>query len=272
MLEHRAVVEQQMGRFLYPTEVVHHRNHVRSDNDPDNLQVVINQYVHMMLDHSSLNDSSLVQTVLEAAGDPNISLADLPCAPATARRICSHFQVEWVSAAHSNLDYDEVKRQLAKCDNLTAAVNLGVSVSTLRRNYPELFPITRPRPGFLEKHKEPILRLRASGKSYQQIAEIYGTNKVTVGAALRRWEANKPMLLGRKAMNFLDEHREAVVGMLRIGKSMSLIGKAFSTSPTVVREQLYRWQHSGELPADIIELLLSRMRRKRKPKQAGSLH
>ena len=39
-LEHRAVVEIHLGRFLNGEEVVHHRNHDRTDNRIENLQVM----------------------------------------------------------------------------------------------------------------------------------------------------------------------------------------------------------------------------------------
>ena len=39
VLEHRQVMEQMLGRKLKPTETVHHKNGVRTDNTPDNLEL-----------------------------------------------------------------------------------------------------------------------------------------------------------------------------------------------------------------------------------------
>ncbi len=45
--EHIIVAEQTLGRFLEPGEVVHHINHVRDDNRPENLQVFPDNAAHM---------------------------------------------------------------------------------------------------------------------------------------------------------------------------------------------------------------------------------
>lgn len=39
VLQHREVLEKQLGRKLFAHEIVHHKNEVRSDNRPNNLEL-----------------------------------------------------------------------------------------------------------------------------------------------------------------------------------------------------------------------------------------
>lgn len=60
--EHRLVMEQQLGRLLEPTEVVHHINMVQDDNRPENLYLCKTNQEHFLC-HGSLN--KCVATLIE---------------------------------------------------------------------------------------------------------------------------------------------------------------------------------------------------------------
>jgi hypothetical protein len=49
--EHRLVMERVLGRYLTPGEVVHHRNHVRDDNRPENLELFASNGEHKHTEH-----------------------------------------------------------------------------------------------------------------------------------------------------------------------------------------------------------------------------
>ena len=47
--EHRLVASVALGRWVLPSEQVHHRNEIKTDNRPDNLEVVASLQEHRVL-------------------------------------------------------------------------------------------------------------------------------------------------------------------------------------------------------------------------------
>lgn len=86
--EHIVVAEEKLGRLLYDDEVVHHINHIRNDNNPDNLMVFATNS-----DHSRFHKTGLCK--LE--GDHYIGLDNLKKCSICGKKVnsnqndyCSH--------------------------------------------------------------------------------------------------------------------------------------------------------------------------------------
>ncbi len=58
VVEHRLVMEEYLGRYLDPMEIVHHRDRNRKNNKIENLMVYVSQSKHMSMEHNPEKDMS----------------------------------------------------------------------------------------------------------------------------------------------------------------------------------------------------------------------
>ena len=155
VLHHRAVMEEAIGRFLYPCEQVHHIDGDRGNNKIENLKLYATQRNHLLEEHSHsrLNDEELVKKVLEAADDPAVPLHALPCAPATARKILKHHGKDWTPVSSwKGCSEEELQDALVKVGKKGLPEFFGVSYQTIWRRFPHILA-ERKSANYLDAHK-----------------------------------------------------------------------------------------------------------------------
>lgn len=258
LLEHRAAVEQSLGRFLYPCEEVHHKNRMRQDNSLRNLEVLLSRKAHMAL-HSLAYSPEHIDLVRKAAADPKVRIADLPFAAGTVRRICKEHGIPWVAADEVQLEEDSVREAIQNLGLDGAAAHLGCSTGTIRRRFPHLLLNKRRRPGFLDQHKAHVLRL-VEKEGTAAAAAHYQTSITTLHKALDRWGTGKEY--ARKPPCFLDEHRVEVCELLLAGVPAGKVARRFETSGTTLEVSIRRWSEDGVLPNELAAQLNARPNRK----------
>jgi hypothetical protein len=192
VLEHRAVMEQHIGRFLYPCEVVHHIDKDRLNNSIENLRLFASQRDHLMSEHknSRQNEPELVAKVLAAAQDPKMSFADLPCAFQTARKILKAHGVQWKSAANvQGLTEERLIEAMKTMSKKELPAYFGCCYETIWHRFPHIL-VKRMKPGFLDKHRDQICGLILQNHTFGHIASLYKTSVTQVTSNLLRWSTN----------------------------------------------------------------------------------
>jgi HNH endonuclease len=63
---HRLLAQEVLERELEPGEVVHHRNHDKTDNSPGNLRVLPSQRHHMVLEHLERRRARGIEPLFDA--------------------------------------------------------------------------------------------------------------------------------------------------------------------------------------------------------------
>ena len=78
VFEHILVMEQILGRYLLPTESVHHRNGVRDDNRPGNLELWTHPQPSGIRVSDAIEWAQEILTRYAGASDTSNNAQDLP--------------------------------------------------------------------------------------------------------------------------------------------------------------------------------------------------
>lgn len=122
--QHRLVAEATLGRYLYGTEIVHHRNGQKADNRPDNLEVLATRREHATIHVPELRvlnraplEEDRVRELLRETRSLSRAAAILDVHSQTLRNRFPELVAEHTRAAPGFLDADA----LATCEFAMAA-------------------------------------------------------------------------------------------------------------------------------------------------------
>lgn len=189
---HRLEMELSLGRFLSDKEVVHHKDHDRSNNSLGNLELFESQAAHMTAHHAvtGTRNPDLIERVRRAAADPKVSVASLGMSPTSVRKICVENGIRWIRRENypnaRSLTEESVRAALLGRSTREAAHFLGVHVMTLYNRFPSLLT-KRSSPGRLDPLAPKILQEYLSGElSINQLAAKYGVSEGPIVRILRQ--------------------------------------------------------------------------------------
>jgi transposase len=140
-------------------------------------------------------DPKLIERVRKAAPDPSISVAalaaELGVGYNTIRNVCRDHDIPWVIRGNRGktmlLSEQSVREALQGRSAAQAAGVLGVSLQTMYNRWNHLLK-KRTKPGFLDPHREAILRRVYSDRIPRaQIARDYGCTLQCVSKSIQRW-------------------------------------------------------------------------------------
>ncbi len=193
VLQHRLAMECALGRFLVQGERVHHENHCRWDNRPENLRLYSSHREHM-IEHwqtQGRRSPGWIEKVRDVASDPEIPVARVGLSNTTVRAICLENGIEWVRRTHhpraASLTEESVREALQGRSTREAAAVLGVHPMTLYNKFDHLLS-KRTKPGALNPHRAEIERLVYKKRMpHARVAEIYGVSEACVHRTIQRW-------------------------------------------------------------------------------------